>query len=268
MKRDPREGAVHAESSRVRVDTSEFTFDGFRTMLETALERSWSFVRFSDAPSAPTPACLLRHDVDGDLAAAVSIAELEAELGVHATYFLMLRSPLYNLLGRENFRDAQRLVELGHWIGLHYDNSFQPDAGRSREQWITLEAQLLNEALEVEIEAVSFHQPPADIFDRPPLRLPGIVNAYDREALPGYEYASDSNMRWRGQPAVDRFRSRSTDRLQLLIHPMWWARTHPVPGPEAAFDEVLYESFERCQRQLLTTEDAYGPKRRFLISPS
>lgn len=248
------------------LDTSGFTFDGYRAMLETALEGGWTFIRFRDASDAATPACLLRHDVDGDLAAAVAIAELERELGVHATYFLMLRSPLYNLLGRENFRLAQRLVELGHWIGLHYDNSFRPDAGRSRAEWVSLESRLLEEALEVEIEAFSFHQPPPDVLDSPPLRLPGLVNVYDRETLAGYEYVSDSNMRWRGESALERLRSVSSPRLQLLIHPMWWARAEPVAGPEAVFDEVLHASFERCQRQLLATERAYGPERRFLIS--
>ena len=261
MKPEPR-----LDRAEPDLDTSAFTFDGYRTMLETALEHGWAFIRFRDAATAPEPAGLLRHDVDGDLAAAVAIAELEKELGIRSTYFLMLRSPLYNLLGRENFRLAQRLVELGHWIGLHYDNSFRPDAGRSRSEWIALEARLLNEALEVEIEAFSYHQPPADVFERAPLRLPGMINVYDRDALAGYEYVSDSNMRWRGLPAIERFRSLASPRLQLLIHPMWWARAEPAAGPEAVFDEVMHASFDRTQRQLLATERAYGPERRFLIS--
>jgi hypothetical protein len=193
------------------------------------------------------------------------MAELEAKLGVHATYFLMLRSPLYNLLGRENFKLAQRLVELGHWIGLHYDNSFRPDAGRSRAEWIALEARLLREFLDVDLAAFSFHQPPHDILDRAPLRLPGLVNVYDRELLAGYDYVSDSNMRWRGATPIERIRAGSARRLHLLIHPMWWTRDRPMT-PDAVFDEVLHANFERCQRQLLATERAFGPERRFLIS--
>jgi hypothetical protein len=260
-----RPGLERAQATEPALDTSGFTLGGYRETIQAALDSGWTFSRFSDAQTVPAPACVLRHDVDGDLEAAVTIAEIEAELGVRATFFLMLRSPLYNLLGRENFRLAQRLSELGHWIGLHYDNSFRPDAGRSRAEWIALEARLLREVLDVDVEAFSFHQPPPDILERAPLRLRGLVNVYDRELLAGYDYVSDSNMRWRGPTAIERIRAGSTRRLHLLIHPMWWARDRPVT-PDAVFDEVLHANFERCQRQLLATERAFGPERRFLIS--
>ena len=265
MKPRPELGRAETTPS---VDTSGFTLAGYRELLQTALAGGWSFIDFAEAGSASAPACLLRHDVDGDLAMAVQMAELESEIGVRATYFLMLRSPLYNLLGCENFRLAQRLVELGHSIGLHYDNSFRPNPGRSRAEWIAAESKLLTEALDVDVQAFSFHQPPADILERSPLRRPGLINVYDRELLSAYEYVSDSNMRWRGPSATERFRSGTAQRLQLLIHPMWWARDEPAPDPEAVFDEVIRSNVERSQRQLLATERAYGPERRFLISRS
>src|SRR5213075_2207995 len=43
---------------------------------------------------------LLRHDVDMSLDAALAMAELEAERGVAATYFLMTRGEFYNLDAR------------------------------------------------------------------------------------------------------------------------------------------------------------------------
>ena len=69
---------------------------------------------------APEPGdLLLRHDVDLSLDAALRLAEVEAEAGVTATYFLMTESVFYNLASSEGATAIARLRELGHRIGLH-----------------------------------------------------------------------------------------------------------------------------------------------------
>ena len=62
---------------------------------------------------------ILRHDVDLSLDAALRMAELEAEAGAAATYFLMTGSVFYNLGSPEGERALGRLRELGHRVGLH-----------------------------------------------------------------------------------------------------------------------------------------------------
>ena len=62
---------------------------------------------------------LLRHDVDLSLDAALRMAELEAEAGATATYFLMTESVFYNLASREGTAALDRLRALGHRVGLH-----------------------------------------------------------------------------------------------------------------------------------------------------
>ena len=47
------------------------------------------------------------------------MAELEAEEGARATYFLMTESVFYNLASSEGRIDVERLRELGHRVGLH-----------------------------------------------------------------------------------------------------------------------------------------------------
>ena len=47
------------------------------------------------------------------------MAELEAELGVQATYLLMTESVFYNLASPEGAAAIARLRELGHAVGLH-----------------------------------------------------------------------------------------------------------------------------------------------------
>ena len=47
------------------------------------------------------------------------MAELEAEAGAAATYFLMTRSEFYNLASPSGEAAIERLRELGHRVGLH-----------------------------------------------------------------------------------------------------------------------------------------------------
>lgn len=258
------EGAETGPAKAGPAPADAFTRAALRATLEEGVRAGVRFVSFDEAAVADEPACLLRHDVDGDLGAAVVIAELEVALGIRSTFFLMLRSPLYNLLGRANVRLAQRLPHLGHWVGLHYDNGFRPDE-RPAEEWVRRETRILEELLDAPVRAFSFHQPPADVFERPPLRVEGLVNVYDREALRGYEYVSDSNMIWRSPPPIERFRRRDFRRLQILLHPMWWVHEGAPATPRDAWDAAAVANWERGQDELVATEAAYGPRRRIEV---
>ena len=111
---------------------------------------------------------LLRHDVDMSLAAAVTMAELEAERDVRATYFLMTRSDFYNLDGAAGVAALARLRELGHRVGLH---GVYPDA-------------TLDDRFD---PVVAWHTPDPDYMSA---RIPGVVERhagagfFDPDALP------------------------------------------------------------------------------------
>jgi peptidoglycan/xylan/chitin deacetylase (PgdA/CDA1 family) len=208
----------------------------------------------------------MRHDVDVDLGAAVAMAETERELGVAATYFVMLRSPVYNVLSRANHRLVQRIVELGHAIGLHYDQGFEPD-DRPLAELVAHEVDVLEQAFRIEIRAVSFHQPGPAVLDNE-VDVSPLVNTYDRDDMRGFTYISDSNMLWRGDPAHAIFEQALHPRLHLLIHPLWWAAELPGESTAGAFDRALLANWRRAQEQMLATERAYGPARRFeILSP-
>ena len=85
-------------------------------MLDAA-RGGYRFVHFDHEPQPGE--IFLRHDVDLVLDAAVRMAELEAERGVTATYFLMTRSVFYNLASLEGEATLERLRGLGHAVGLH-----------------------------------------------------------------------------------------------------------------------------------------------------
>jgi len=243
----------------------EFSKTGYQTLLETALDAGYRFIPFDNTLHLEQgKCCLLRHDVDVDPGAALEIAEVESALGVRSTFFLMLRSPLYNLMGRENSRIVQEIIQLGHWIGLHYDDGFCLDKRHSLEEWIRLESKILEEMFEVEIKAVSFHQPSQTILTGE-MKLNSCVNTYNKKELDGFYYVSDSNKVWKVESPYDIFQEKLYSKVHLLIHPLWWIGDCNLPT-EDVWEQMIVSNFYRSQKQLLETERAYGPAREITIS--
>ena len=66
---------------------------------------------------------LIRHDVDWDLELALKIAQLENNLEIKSTYFILVTSELYNILSPSNKKLINKIKNLNHEIGLHFDAS-------------------------------------------------------------------------------------------------------------------------------------------------
>jgi hypothetical protein len=176
--------------------TCAFDLAHYRELLEAARAGGYRFA-FFDRDPAPGD-LLLRHDVDLSLEAAVRMAELEAEEGAAATYFLMPQSIFYNLASPVGERARERLRELGHRVGLH-------------ALWPRAE---LDERFD---PVVAWHNP-----DPPYMREPvdGAVNVMEERF--SARYRSDSNQRWRSGCPHEELRAGSFDWLQLLTHPEIW----------------------------------------------
>jgi hypothetical protein len=220
---------------------------------------------------------LLRHDIDGDLYAASQMAKEEAEIGIHSTYFLMWRSPCYNLMSRSNHQFVELILEMGHQIGLHYDQGF--DALRTStfdetSLMVKKQADWMEDLFSTKISSVSFHQPSSSLLQE------GVdcgkrINTYDRLKLANYNYISDSNRVfpiWQNSSkesekssSIKALADLFPKNVQLLIHPMWWVYDNETT--EEVWDSVIYCNIKHTLRQLTETEGAYGPQRDVLVSP-
>src|SRR5437763_4768358 len=173
-----------------------FDLAHYRELLEAAKAGGYRFAFFDREPDAGD--LLLRHDVDLSLDAALALAELEAEAGAAATYFLMTRSVFYNLASAEGERALSRLRELGHRVGLHavypqldFDDRFDP--------------------------VVAWHNPDPEFMREP---IDGVVNVM--QPAWGDVYRSDSNQHWRQGCPHEELAAGAFERLQLLTHPEIW----------------------------------------------
>jgi hypothetical protein len=178
--------------------TCSFELVHYRELLDAARRGGYRF-RFFDAEPQRGD-LFLRHDVDLALEAAVQLAELEAEEGVRATYFLMTESVFYNLASSEGRAALALLRGLGHRVGLH-------------AVWPRAE---LDERFD---PVVAWHNPDSDYVNRP---LDGVANVMAPPWFSPETYRSDSNQHWRSGCPHEELAAGGFEWLQLLTHPEIW----------------------------------------------
>ena len=239
---------------------TDFSRHGFESVVQAIHAGGYRLIGFDElaaAQAADASLCLLRHDVDASMDFAVEMGEVEQRLGVRSTYFVMLRSPMYNLLGRHGLQALRTLQTLEHDIGLHFDAGASDWQDERIEDSLAFELGVLEHLLGRPVKAFSLHQPSEAVIGRR-LELPGIINTYHPTHLEGFTYISDSNRKWRDQNPWQLVAS-GARRIHVLLHPIWWMCPHP--DIYRCWDVAILRNFEASQRQLLATERAYGPAR-------
>ena len=216
-------------SVAARYHFDDFTEAAYEAMLRKAAAR-WAFEPFGTETAEAH--LLWRHDVDCSVHRARRLADIESEVGVRSTYFLLLHSDFYNLMEAEILRLTREIVGLGHWLGLHFDPAFYGSVGNDAELAARLEDErrLLCEMVEAPVSAVSFHTPGVwDLVDMKQDELAGMVNAYGTRIRDGYSYVSDSNGYWRFRRLPEVIEEGAVKRMHVLTHPVWWQREAMSP---------------------------------------
>jgi hypothetical protein len=195
----------------------DFTEARYRELLAAACAR-FRFRKLTEDLSGDGIA-VWRHDIDFSPQRALGLARIEAEMGVAATYYVLLGSPSYNPF-EAAVRDALRgILALGHDVGLHYDAS----AADAHESQIEFEAGTLSRLLGNKVMSFSLHNPslsPGASLDQP--THAGLLNASDPRMRSSFTYCSDSNGFWRYRSLHDVVSDGAVRRLYALTHPEMW----------------------------------------------
>lgn len=199
----------------------KFTYDAYRGLLSLLRENGYAVSNYDNWRQFPRCA-ILRHDIDTSLTDAVKLGELEAAEGVHSTFFVLLRTDFYNPASSKSLRSIRRLREMGHDIGLHFDEVAYADCplGGGIIEKIVREAETLSMILGFPVKSVSMHRPSRQTLDAD-YDIPGLVNSYGTQFFREFKYLSDSRRHWR-EPVEDIIRSRQYDRLHILTHAFWY----------------------------------------------
>lgn len=201
----------------------QFTYQAYRNLLILLREKNYIIRNYHNYEEVAR-CVILRHDIDNSLNQAVRLAELEAAEGINSTYFVLLRTDFYNPGSKTGQAALRRIRDLGHEIGLHFDEAaYGSEEQGNIVQNIIKECGILSALLETEVSSVSMHRPSQSTLDTD-LQIPGIVNSYGKTFFRDFKYLSDSRRRWR-EPVLDIIESGVYDRLHILTHPFWYHET-------------------------------------------
>jgi hypothetical protein len=160
----------------------------------------------------------MRHDVEFSIPAALRMAEIEAEQGVQATYFLLQTSD-YNPFEEEEAIQIRRILDLGHDIGLHYDAALFERLGLDPLATAKAQIDLFETFFRTKIHAMSSHMP---MRSGKTFSIPGVIDTYDPMYLTEMKYISDSTQAWREGVVTENLSK--YNHIHLLTHEYIW---HP-----------------------------------------
>ena len=208
-----------------------FSFEHYRDILRRYQSAGYRFQSFCDGEKRPKR-IYLRHDVDRSLHKAAKIAEVEAELGIRATYFLRLHSKFYNCYSYVGLSYIRTIISAGHELGLHtefYDMA--KIFGLDPPGVFELERRILEEITSQHIGVFSPHRTSGSSSTAEIREQIGVIReqtslkcTLDPEFFDDLKYVSDSGGEWRsGCPCgyIDKFPV-----MQILVHPLWWYQDH------------------------------------------
>lgn len=164
-----------------------FTYQGYRDLIHLLQNHDYVFTNYHDHQKFKR-SVILRHDIDNDITKALKMAETEAEEQVNSTYFVLLRTDAYNPASAKNIARLKRLQELGHEVGLHFDEkAYGPQTIEEIKAHIMNEISILASLLGAPVSTVSMHRP-SPLMLESEIVIPGIINSY------GHVFSKSSNI--------------------------------------------------------------------------
>lgn len=235
-----------------------FTPAGYRALLDSLCARGYEVRDFFSARPERRH-LILRHDVDVSLEAALEMAAFEAGLGVRSSYFVLLRSELYNPFAPSGQAALRRIRALGHEVGLHLDAALVDGGLDALDAAAADECALLEGLLGAPVRMISFHRPAKALLglDRP---LAGRAHAYEPRFFSGIGYCSDSRGAFRhGEPLAQPAVAAGTA-MQLLTHPIWWMGEAEADVTRR-LERFIAARTDAMRAALAATIQSYAPER-------
>jgi len=216
-----------------------FSLADYAHLIREFMRRGYEAVDFLRA-TPENRHLLLRHDVDMCLGRAERLAEMEAELGVQSSYFVLVNTEMYNIASRAGRTSLRRLLDLGHDVGLHFDGAHIAENDlESLTREVDRECNVVEMQTGRPVRVVTFHRPAPWLMGHA-TSLSGRIHAYQPRYFERMGYCSDSSGAFRYHYPLDHPAILEGRALQLLTHPIWWV---------ADRDDSAFAKLDRFRRE-------------------
>lgn len=200
----------------------KYSLESYRLIVERAISSGYAFVPFNHQTKPAAGSIYLRHDVDYSPELACRLAEVNAEMKVAGTFFVLLRSHAYNLMSSSSRALVRKIHELGQHVALHaVIDSGSPDGIENR---LRSDFEFMQREFPFLSPAFSWHNPTPEILAQTSSleEIGGLTNCYANHYTRAAIYCSDSNMRHSADNFMELVGARQAQPLQLLFHPLIW----------------------------------------------
>jgi hypothetical protein len=234
--------------------TVDFSFSGYREMVSALIAGGYEIKDFA-AVDPRQRHLVLRHDIDQCLHAAARLAALETEAGWRSSYFVLLRSEMYNPFSPAGLQALMDIVAGGHQIGLHLDASIYSDDMPALEATAGRECAILEAITGQKISMISFHRPAPFLMPCDNL-FAGRGNTYESRFFNDIGYCSDSRGGWHHGPPWKHAALGEGTALQLLTHAIWWD-TQAGESPQGRLHRLVGERNQVVRDELSANNAVY-----------
>jgi len=198
-------------------ELEDFTLKSYVKLLKY-LDQIYEIVPFCKLPNKDIPYLILRHDIDISLPAALKMAQIEKDLNIKSTYFVLFSSKVYNVLEGDNVDILKQISKLGHEIGLHYYPAQYRLYNQKPMKTLEIEIRLLEHLLGEKIYSIARHGP----WDRDPFAgIKKYINA-NHPYFRGDLFIHESDRVWTTIQGLVNLLNNPPKRVQLLTHPENW----------------------------------------------
>jgi len=199
-----------------------FTLKHYEDICNIILKNQYKVCFFNDNLDNLENVLILRHDVDQSLDQSIKIAKIENKYNIKSTFFIWLRSPFYNIFEKKYSDIIYEIANLGHQIGLHFDESvYKIENEVDLNNYINKEANIIKSFFNIDIFAVSMHRPSKWLLNND-VKLDEYINTYEKRFFKDFKYFSDSRRQWKEGCICKKINTNNYNKLHVLIHPFWW----------------------------------------------
>lgn len=233
-------------TNREKYDFDYFTIAHYAELVGLAKEQGFQFILHKDKFVEKRKDVIWRHDVEFSPDIALKMAEIEHDAGVHATYFFQIHSEFYNIFEPYFTRILNRIKNLGHHIGLHFDSHYYGiDSAEDLDKYIYLDRKYFEEVFHLELDTFSFHNTTPFVLSCKDYRYGGLINVYADCFKKNYQYCADSTGYWRYEILDEVLRDKNVRHLQVLTHDAMWS--NEVLSPRQRVRTSIQANAERVK---------------------